>query len=161
MTEPSPVEFIEDRVPVDGIETAIMELVELYGGEITNSGLKELRFVLPLRRGLATSGAVECTLSWTSDDQREATVKLVCDRDLDPPKLQRVLMLAAGVVGSLLFMMWPFFPQSSEMGTVAWMGGAVAIAVYIMALRKTSGGLAFDFLRRLAKRQREAALDAA
>jgi len=40
---------------------------------------------------------------------------------------------------------------------VAWMGGAVALAVYFLTLRRSSGGLAYDFLRRLADRQRAAA----
>src|SRR5207247_412510 len=54
----------------------------------------------------------------------------------------------------LLFMIWPFFPHSQELGTLAWIGGAVAFAVYLMTLRKTSGGIAYDFLRRLARAQR-------
>jgi hypothetical protein len=36
----------------------------------------------------------------------------------------------------------------------------VAIAVYLMTLRRTSGGLAVDFLQRLASRQREERLTA-
>ena len=35
MTETRPVELTEDRIPFDGIEESISELVDLYGGEIT------------------------------------------------------------------------------------------------------------------------------
>jgi hypothetical protein len=156
MTESKAVEFVEDRIPSAGIDEAINELVDLYGGEVTTSRSNERGFVLPLRRGVPTSGSIECTLSWTADDSGDATVKLTCDREVDAPKVQRVLMLVAGVIGSILFMMWPFFPHRREFGTLAWLGGAVALAVYFLSLRKTSGGLAWDFLQRLARRQRGA-----
>jgi hypothetical protein len=53
-----------------------------------------------------------------------------------------------------MFMIWPFFPNEKGYGTVAWLGGVIAIAVYLMTLKKTSGGMAYDFLQRLANRQR-------
>lgn len=152
MTEPTPVEFTEDAIPAEGIEETIDELVELYGGEVTNRQIRERRFILPLRRGVATSGGVECTLSWAEGEP--TTVRLVCNRDVDAPKGQRIALLSVGAIGSILFMLWPFFPQSRELGALAWMGGAVAIAVYFLSLRKTSGGMAWDFLQRLARRQR-------
>lgn len=152
---PVAVEFTEDRVPHEGIEETIEELVELYGGALGEAGVRRRRFTLPLRRGVVTSGAVECTISWTIDDAIDSTVTLVCDRDIDAPKAQRVLMLVAGVIGAMLFMIWPFFPQRREFGTLAWLGGAIAIAVYFLALKRTSGGVALDFLNRLVRRQRE------
>jgi hypothetical protein len=150
----SPVTFTEDRIPVDGIEEAIPELVDLYGGEMKESRDRERSFVLPLRRGVAAGGGVECTVSWSEAAAGEAVVTLTCDRDVDAPKVQRILLLAAGVVGALLFTLWPFFPQQREFGVLAWIGGAIALAVYFLSLRKTSGGIAYDFLQRLAKRQR-------
>jgi hypothetical protein len=51
-------------------------------------------------------------------------------------------------------MLWPFFPHEKAYGTLAWLGGVIAFAVYLMTLRKTSGGIAYDFLQRLAARQR-------
>ena len=150
----TPVEFVEDRVPLEGIEESIEELVELYGGEITHSDERERELVLPLRRGVAVTGGVQCTLSWAADEGSGATVKMVCDRDVDAPKVQRVALLAAGVIGSLLFMVWPFVAARREFGALAWIGGAVALAVYFMTLRRTSGGIAYDFLQRLVRRQR-------
>ena len=161
MTEAVPVELTEDRIPFEGIEEGISELVEMYGGEVTAERDKAREFRLPLRRGMATGGAVQCTISWAPDDAREATVKLVCDRNVDAPKTQRVLLLMAGVIGSILFLLWPFFPGQKQYGTLAWLGGVVAIAVYLMTLRRTSGGLAVDFLQRLAARQRALATEAA
>jgi hypothetical protein len=160
MTEAKAVELAEDGVPFEGIEEGIRELVELYGGELTAEREQAREFRLPLRRGMATGGAVECTISWAPDDAREATVTLVCDRDVDAPKMQRVLLLVAGVIGSLLFMLWPFFPGQKQFGTLAWLGGVIAFAVYLMTLRRTSGGLAADFLQRLAARQRAMASSA-
>jgi hypothetical protein len=154
MTDVKPVELTEDRVPFAGIEEAIEELVDLYGGEVTATRERARDFVLPLRRGISSGGAVECTISWAPDDERNATVRMVTNRNVDAPKLQRILLLVAGVAGSVMFMLWPFFPGERAFGTLAWLGGIIAIAVYLMTLRKTSGGIASDFLQRLAARQR-------
>jgi hypothetical protein len=159
MTEPRAVALHEDRIPLDGIEETIAELVELYGGELTASREQARDFTLPLRRGAATGGGVECTLSWAPAEVDGGAVTLTCGRELDAPKFQRVLLLLAGVVGALLFMIWPFFPHEQQYGTVAWLGGAIAIAVYLMSLRKTSGGIAHDFLQRLARVQRAGVQD--
>lgn len=156
MPDSKPVEFTEDRIPVDGIGETIAELVEMYGGEMKATGETRSEFVLPLRRGVAAGGGIHCSVTWAGDADREGTVTLVCDRDVDAPRGQRIAMLAAGVIGSLLFLMWPFFPHQREIGTLAWMGGIVALAVYFLSLRRTSGGIAFDFLQRLAERQRSA-----
>lgn len=154
MSDVKPLELTENRVPFAGIEAAIEELVDLYGGEVTAAREQARDFTLPLRRGLASGGAVECTVSWAPDDARDATVRLVANRDVDAPRFQRVLLLLAGVVGSILFMLWPFFPGERAFGTLAWLGGIIAFAVYLMTLRKTSGGIGHDFLQRLAARQR-------
>ena len=92
---------------------------------------------------------------------QEATVTLTCNREVDAPRTQRILLLLVGVIGALLFTVWPFLPHPVEFGALAWIGGAVAIAVYFLTLRKTSGGIAYDFLQRLARRQRENAAVAA
>lgn len=149
-----PVSFTEDRIPAEGIDETISELIDLYGGQLRESAERRRRFSLPLRRGIATSGSVECTVSWVEHEGPETTVTMTCDRDVDAPRMQRVMMLAVGVVGALLFTIWPFFPHSRQIGALAWIGGAVAIAVYLLSLKKTSGGIAFDFLQRLARRQR-------
>jgi hypothetical protein len=159
MTEANAVELTENRVPFAGIEDAIDELVEMYGGEVTARREGARDFLLPLRRGVATSGAVECTVSWAPDDERDATVRMVTNRNVDAPKTQRVLLLLAGVIGSVMFMLWPFFPGERAFGGLAWIGGIIAIAVYLMTLRKTSGGIAYDFLQRLAARQRTEVLN--
>jgi len=146
------MEFTEDRVPTAGIEEAIAEMAELYGGEVKAERANARDVILPLRRGVATAGAVECSVTWEGD-----SVTVTCNRDVDAPKAQRVALLAAGVIGALLFTVWPFFAHARELGTLAWVGGLVALAVYFMTLKKTSGGLAADFLRRLVARQRDAA----
>ena len=146
-----PVTFTEESVPISGIEEGIDEMVELYGGEITARDAGARRLTLPLRRGISVGGGVECRVSWSESGD----VTMTCDREIDAPKWQRVLLLVAGVIGALLFTIWPFFPQRREVGALAWIGGAVAIAVYFLTLRRTSGGIALDFLQRLVQRQRE------
>ncbi len=151
------IEFTEDRIPLQGMATAVDDLIELYGGEIQSSGDQERRFVLPLRRGVSVAGGVECTVSWAADAEDQATVTLVCNREVDAPKAQRLALLIVGVIGALLFTIWPFFGKAAtQLGTLAWVGGFVALAVYFLTLRRTSGGLAYDFLQRLARRQRDA-----
>jgi len=150
----TPVQFTEDRIPLDGIEEAFSDLVDLYGGEVTASRLGERDFILPMRRAMTTGSAVECTVAWAAGEAGGGTVTLICNRDIDAPKAQRVALLVAGIVGAVLFMLWPFFPHEKAYGTLAWLGGVIAIAVYLMTLRKTSGGIAYDFLQRLAARQR-------
>jgi hypothetical protein len=149
------VEFTEDRIPFAGMEDTLEDLVDLYGGEMTERHERARKFILPLRRGVSTGGGVECTVSWAPDDDHDATVTLTCNRDVDAPKTQRILLLLVGVIGALMFTVWPFLPHPLEFGALAWIGGAVAIAVYFLTLRKTSGGIAYDFLQRLARRQRE------
>jgi hypothetical protein len=156
-TAPRPVQFTEDRIPREGIEETVSDLIDLYGGELTESKEDERRFTLPMRRGIAAAGGVECTVSWDTGEGGDAMVTLVCNRDVDAPKAQRIALLVAGVVGSLLFMVWPFFPHSKELGALAWIGGIIALAVYFMTLRRTSGGIGYDFLQRLAKTQRSRA----
>lgn len=150
----TPVRFTEDRIPLDGIEESFAELVDLYGGEVTASRLSERDFTLPLRRAMASGGGVECTVTWAPGETGDGTVTLTCNRDIDAPKPQRVALLLAGIVGAVMFMLWPFFPNEKAYGTLAWLGGIIAIAVYMMTLRKTSGGIAYDFLQRLAAKQR-------
>lgn len=154
MTEAKVIELTEDRVPFAGIEESIAELVDLYGGEVTAERDRAREFTLPLRRGIASSGAVQCTLTWSEDDKRDATLRLTCDRTIDAPKGQRIFILLAGVAGAVLFMLWPFFPHEQLWGTLGALGGIVAIAVYLLTLRRTGGGVAADFLQRLAARQR-------
>jgi len=143
------MEFIEDQVPTDGIEQTIDELVELYGGEVKAERANARDFILPLRRGVATAGAVECSVSWEAE-----TVTVTTNREIDAPKSQRIALLVVGVLGALTFTVWPFFARARELGTLALVGGLIAITVYFMTLKKTSGGLAYDFLRRLVQRQR-------
>lgn len=155
MTEPKPVELSEDRVPTAGMVDSIEELVDMYGGEITARRDAARDFTLPLRRG-AGGASVECTVSWAPAESDDATVTLTTNRNVDAPKAQRIMLLVVGVAGAVMFMLWPFFPHERAYGTLAWLGGLMTIVVYLMTLRRTSGGIAHDFLQRLAARQRTA-----
>src|SRR5260370_38555244 len=115
------VEFTEDRAPHGGMEDNVAQLGELYGGEPTAAGTNARTFVLPLRRGVAVGGGVECTVSWVPEAE---TVRLTCERNVDAPRGQRVALLGAGVVGAWLFTMWPFFGKGSRLGAGACMAEA-------------------------------------
>jgi len=156
MSETPAVQFTEDRVPLRSIEATIAEMVDLYGGEMKAERTQARDFTLPLRRGAPVSGGVDCTVSWAPGEEDGGLVTLTCTRDVDAPRSQRVALLVAGVIGALMFMLWPFYPGEREYGALAWLGGAIAIAVYVMTLRRTSGGIAYDFLQRLAAHQRAA-----
>src|SRR5260221_5314482 len=109
------VELTEDRVPAEGIEDNIAELVELYGGKLTGWGTSERTFELPFRRGVAAGGGVECQLSWVAEAQ---TLRMICDRSVDAPKAQRVALLIAGVAGVLPFPTGPVFAYCPQLGAV-------------------------------------------
>ncbi len=70
------VELTEDRVPAEGIEDNIAELVELYGGKLTGWGTSERTFELPFRRGVAAGGGVECQLSWVAEGRKRGGASL-------------------------------------------------------------------------------------
>jgi hypothetical protein len=156
MSETAAVEFTEDGVPLEGIEETIAEMVDLYGGEMKSERVDARDLTLPLRRGAPVSGGVDCTVSWAPGDGG-GLVTLTCTRDVDAPRSQRAALLVAGVIGAVMFMLWPFYPGEREYGALAWLGGAIAIAVYVMTLRRSSGGIAYDFLQRLAAHQRAGA----
>ncbi|HXI14498.1 MAG TPA: hypothetical protein VNM92_17915 [Thermoanaerobaculia bacterium] len=151
MTEEPNLEFVEDQVPLAGIEVSGAEIVELVGGTIESVTSSGIRFTLPERRG-ASGAAIECLLSWSDDDG--GTVRLKAEREVAAPKLQRLILLGTGALGAFLWLLWPFFPH---LGALAWMGGAIAIATYFVSLRRTPVGAAADLLQRLVSRQRELA----
>src|SRR5436305_8227652 len=111
-TAPRPVQFTEDRIPRDGIEETVSDLIDLYGGELIASQENERRFELPLRRGIAAAGGVECTVSWAAGEAGDAVVTLVCNRDVDAPKAQPIALPRGGVNGPLPLLIRPLFPPS-------------------------------------------------
>ena len=148
------VELREENVPLEEIAETAEDLIELYGGEVDGRDGNGLAFTLPARRGVAAAGDVACTLRWT--DAAGGTIILTADRNVAPPKFQRLLLLIVGVSGAMLWMLWPFFPN---MGALAWIGGAVAFATWFITARTTTAGTASDLLQRLARAQREGATD--
>src|ERR1051325_6674622 len=93
----TPVQLTEDRIPRDGIEETIAELVDLYGGEMKAERDNERDFVLPLRRGVATAGGGGGTVSWAPG--HETTVAVVCNRGIRAPKAPRGAVACAPLPG--------------------------------------------------------------
>lgn len=144
----------EERVPLDGIADSAAELIELYGGHITLEQEGELRFFLPVRRGAASAGGTESVMAWVEAGDGGGTVTITAAQTVGPPRFQRVALLVVGVVGSFLWLLWPFFPH---LAPLAFIGGAIAFATYLITLRSSSPGTAQDLLQKLARRQRELA----
>jgi hypothetical protein len=145
----------EERVPLRDIAENAADLIELYGGRVTDSSDYELRFTLPQRRGSAASGAVESVLSWVEDTPGEGTVTVSAEEHVAPPTFQRVAILIVGVIGAILWLLWPFFPS---IGPLAFLGAVAAFATYLLTLRTPTGSAA-DFLQKLARSQREIAME--
>lgn len=124
--------FTEDRIPAAGIESVVAEL----------------------ERDLASRG-LRCTVSWAPENAGQASVSVTCERDAT-----RVWLLIAGIFGAVMFLLWPFVPGESVYGTLAWLGGAIAIGAYFLSLRKTSAGIAYDLTQQRLKVHRNASGDA-
>ena len=146
------IEWVQERVPVGGIEKTAAELIEMYGGEISSTDVDQIAFQLPRRRGVAASGAIDCRLSWSGETEGVGTVRIFAGRN-SGERGQKIALLVAGVFGATIWMLWPFFP---DLGAASWLGGVIAFAAYFLTLRKTDSGLAFDLLQRLAAAQQEA-----
>jgi len=145
------IEWVQEKVPLGGIEKTAGELIEMYGGEVSASNGDEITFQLPRRRGVAASGAIDCRLSWSGDTEGFGTVRIFAGRS-SGERGQKIALLVAGVFGATIWMLWPFFPN---LGAASWLGGVIAFAAYFLTLRKTDSGLAFDLLQRLAAAQQE------
>lgn len=158
MSEERKIEYVEDRVPLEAIDDTVSEVIDTYGGVITSRGEGSVDFDLPRRRGVPASGSVACALSWKRDNETEGTITLTSGEEMTAPRPQRIALLAMGVIGALLWTVWPFFPN---MGPVAWVGGALAIAAYLLTIKKTPRGIVWGMLQRIAEIQRVRAMQAA
>ena len=144
------VEFREDHVPIDGIATSVKEVLELFGADITSSTDSEVRFELPVSRGVAAAGGIACSIIWREESTGEGSLVLSAGKEIAAPKMQQIALLGVGAIGAVLALMWPFFPQ---MASVSGVGVIVAFATYFMMMKRTPGGVAADILRRIVARQ--------
>lgn len=146
------IRYVEERVPLDGIAETAEEVITAYGGEITAQSDEGRTFSLPRRRGVAASGAVQCELTWEHDDEGIGIVTLTSGEEVAAPRPQAIALLVVGVIGAILWLLWPFFPN---LGPVAWTGGIVAIAAYLLTLKKTPRGVIWSLLQQIADAQRD------
>lgn len=152
MSEPQPVELTEAGVPLDSIAASALELIELFGGTVVSQSEHEIRFTLPNRRGVAASGDIRVEVSWLEASAGSGTVKVHASAEVEAPRRQQIALLAIGSVGAVLFLLWPFFPQISELAAI---GALLAIAAYLLTLKKTRRGVVQGFLQELVRAQRE------
>lgn len=152
MTEQDRIELIEDRIPLVGIRETAEDLVEINAGTVTSASDRGMSFTLPSRRGLPSAGEIECRMAWTANEENLGTVTLSCTHAPDRPKFQQIAILGAGVIGAVLWMLWPFFPG---LGAASWIGAVMAFGAWWLTLKRSNPGVAAEFLQRLAAVQRE------
>lgn len=141
------ISYSEDDVPLENIFESVGDIVTMLGGTVGERGPSSIAFTLPRRRGVAASGEVAGEVSWTFGESGTGRVTITADEELNVSRPQRLALLVAGVVGAGLFVVWPFFPG---LGALAWIGGLVAIAVYLLTLRTTQNGMIWHLLQRIA-----------
>lgn len=146
----SPYEVVESNIPLEGLLETVEELVELYGGHWEGERDHVLLFSLPSRRGVGAGDQIACELSSEVSDGEGGMVRL--RSEIRPDKSPaRVALLLTGVLGAILWLVWPFFPN---LGPAAVIGGIIAFAAYFLSLRRSPAGLMYDFVQRLAQVQR-------
>ena len=68
------------------------------------------------------------------------------------PGLQHVLLLVAGIVGSFVAMLWPFFPSLTP---AAGVGAIIAFTAYLLTLRRSGANVVQDLFNQLVAGQLE------
>lgn len=148
---PSRIEYVEDRVPLDGIEDTVQAMVEIHGGETLAPRGDSIRFTLPVRQGIAASGSIEGEIRWHDSGPEGGVLTIVASDEVVQHPVSHTFILIAGVVGSFLFILWPFYPA---LGPASWVGGALAFAAYFLTLRRSKGGIVARLLGTIADQQR-------
>lgn len=147
---PSGVRYVEDRIPLEGIEDAVEAMVAAHGGSVRRETRDAVSFALPVRRGVAASGEIRGTIRWEPGDEG-GRVTIEADDEERVARGPYLALLIAGTVGSLLFILWPFFPA---LGPASWVGGALAFAAYFLTLKRSRGGTIARLLDNIASAQR-------
>ena len=142
----------EQDVGLERIAERARDLVELYGGQIENESHGSLTFRLPSRRGVAVSGSIRCVLTWSESSSGKGDVALETGDHVPGPGFQHVLLLVAGIAGSLVAILWPFFPSLTP---AAGVGAVIAFAAYLLTLKRSGANVVQDLFNRLVKAQRE------
>lgn len=140
----------EQEVPSGNLVRNARELIELYGGRVEAETGSSLTFRLPSRRGVAVSGSIRCILSWAESSAGTVDLSLETGDHVPGPGLQHILLLVAGILGSFMAMLWPFFPSLAPAGGV---GAIVAFAAYLLTLRRSGANVVQDLFNRLVEGQ--------
>jgi hypothetical protein len=152
MTEPATGEHVEDHVPLEGIRETIEMVVSSHGGDVLEASEPDaVAFRLPVRQGIGASGEIRGTIRWEGDPAA-GVVRINAEGEVTRPRASQIAILVAGTIGSLLFILWPFYPA---LGPASWVGGALAFAAYFLTLRRSPGGILARLLGNIADAQRD------
>ena len=144
----------EDDVPLGGVAETASDWIELFGGRVQSAADGRIEFTLPRRRGVAASGAVKCFLEWNDAGEGSGRLRLVMGEDVDGPGPQQIALLLAGLAGSLVCILWPFFPS---LVPAAGIGAVLAVGAWLLTLRRSGAGIAANLLRKIVETQRDRA----
>lgn len=148
------LDIAEDDVPLEGIAETATDWIELFAGKVQATSAGRLDFTLPSRRGVAASGAVRCFLEWSGTGDGVGRVRLVTGDNVDGPGTQQVALLVAGVAGSLVVILWPFFPS---LAPAAGVGAVLAVGAWLLTLKRSGAGVAGNLLKKIVETQRDRA----
>lgn len=140
----------EQEVPRALLEENARGLIELYGGRVESEDAGSMTFRLPSRRGVAVAGSIRCVLSWTEAHEGRVDLALETGDYVPGPGIQHVLLLVAGIIGSFMAILWPFFPSLAPAGGV---GAIIAFAAYLLTLKRSGANVVQDLFERLVDGQ--------
>lgn len=141
----------EQDLPLDDLTRNAHELIELYGGKVEGTDVGNLSFRLPSRRGVVAAGFIRCSLTWVETSAGRGDIAIETGDHVPGPGIQHILLLVAGIVGSFVAMLWPFFPSLTP---AAGVGAIIAFAAYLLTLRRSGANVVQDLFNRLVKRQK-------
>ena len=150
--DPKTYRVADQDLPLDEIGTSATELIELYGGRVEATKDGSIEFNLPSRRGVAAAGSIRCTLSWTDMGSRRGDIAIETGDHVPGPGVQHVFLLVAGIVGSFVAMLWPFFPSLTPASGV---GAIIAFTAYLLTLRRSGANVVQDLFNQLVEGQLE------
>jgi hypothetical protein len=141
----------EQDLSLEQLAKNARELIALYGGQVDEASAGSLRFRLPSRRGVAAAGSIRCTMTWTESAAGRGDVVIETGDHVPGPGFQHILLLVAGIIGSLAAMLWPFFPSLTP---AAGVGAIIAFAAYLLTLRRSGANVVQDLFNRLVAGQK-------
>lgn len=137
---------VEVEVPPERCAAAVREAAGMWGaewdasGSAPRSGRLRLPVVAGLRHGLVT-GDLRVDRAGSGSVLSFQPIESVYYLNT-----RAVVILAIAAVGALLTMLWPLFPESREMMTLAPLGAVLAISGWLLVVSRLTNSGPREFL---------------